>query len=158
MTGSLCYKHGSGSLCYKHSGTSLIFKGVKPTRPGECTVQVNWRPPTWICQTYHVEHQNQFSCTGSFTAGSGNVSRTASGTSVVFILSNISGPATFTLSFSNVSNCVTTEDPGVTADFVAAQSGAAPRMKTNVHCPLSSMSQGHVAVSFDASGKLSGVQ
>lgn len=153
--GKLCHKSGGSSLAYKHGGNALIFKAA---RPGGCTVQVDCRPATWICQTYNVEHQNTFSCNGAFAVGGGNVARTASGTSVVFTLTNITGPATFSVTFSNASNCSTTEDPGVKVNVVAAQSGAVPRMKTNVRCPMVSEGVGSITVTFDASGKLTGVQ
>ena len=153
--GKLCYKSGGSSLAFKYGGSALIFKAEKS---GSCTIQVDWRPQTWICQTYNVEHQNTFACNGSFTVGGGNVSKTSSGTSVIFTLTNISGPATFTVTFSNSSTCSTSEDPGVKANLVAAQSGAVPRMKTNVRCPMTSEGVGTIAVSFDASGKLTGAQ
>lgn len=153
--GKLCYKSGGSSLAYKYGGTALIFKAEKP---GSCTVQIDWRPESWICQTYNVEHQNTFSCNGSFTTGSGNVSKTTSGTSVVFTLTNISASANFTVTFSNTSTCSTSEDPGVKVNLVAAQSGAVPQMKTNVRCPMASEGSGTITVLFDANKKLSGVQ
>lgn len=153
--GKLCYKAGGSALAFKYGGSALIFKAYKP---GNCTIQLDWRPATWICQTYNVEHANSVSFTGVFTSGSGTVSRSASGTSYIFTLSGISGPAVFAITFSNSSSCSTSEDPGVKVNLVAAQSGAAPQMKTNVRCPMVSEGTGTITVSFDANGKLTGAQ
>ena len=155
--GKLCHKYGGTALAYKRGGNALVFK-TQTTTPGNCVIEVDWRPQTWICQTYNIEHQIVFTCTGAFTAGSGSVTRTAGTSSVTFTLSGISGTATFTITFSNNSGCSTTEDPGVKVNIIAAQSGATPRMLTNTHCPMANSGSKTVSVSFDSSGKLTGVQ
>lgn len=151
---NLVYKHGGTSLCYKHGGTALCFKGAKA---GNCTVQIDWVPATWICQTYNVEHNITFTCNGAFTTGTGTISKSISGTSVVFTLSNISRNAIFTLTFSADSGCSSNEDPGVKANFVAAQSGAAPQMRNDAPVPFGPVPAATITVTFDGNGKLSGI-
>lgn len=167
--GSLCHKTGSQSaggiispwppiLIYKHGGSELCFKAAPGSKPGACVVQMDWRPATWICQTYNVEHENDVSYSASFTAGGGQIAAVEDEGSVVYTLSNIAGPAVFTITFSNESDCVTSEDPGVKINVVAVQAGANPQIKRDVRCPSDSEAVGSVAVSFDADGRLTGVQ
>ena len=155
--GKLCFKSGGSALAFKSGGTALIFKALKK-KPGACTIDVVWRPETWICQTYDIEHRISFDCTGVFTSGNGNAVRAVGASSVTFTLSGITGPAAFTLTFDMDNNCSTNEDPGVKVDFVAAQSGAAPCILTGVRCPSADAGSQSVVVSFDAAGWLTGVQ
>lgn len=159
--GDLCYKKGGNSLCFKSGGSALVYKADPVAKPTEATVRVPWAPQSYTCTTYNTYHEITFSCSGSFTRGSGSVvSKTDGGTETIFKLQVTKGPAVFTVSVSDTTPCsATEEDPGATCRVLAAQTGATPKSKSGVTIPRidGGASPNTVRVSFDSNKKLTGV-
>lgn len=159
--GDLCYKKGGNSLCFKSGGSALVYKIDPSARPTEAVVRVPWTPQSYVCNTYDTYHEITFSCTGSFTDGSGEiVSQTNGGTETVFKLRITEGPAVFTISVSDSTPCTATdEDPGATCRVLVSQRGVAPIALSGVSVPRTDggAKPNIIDVSFDEARKLTGV-
>jgi len=156
VLGKLCHKHGGGALCHKHGGDALVYKSQAPE---DATVEVEMGPVDWHCLTYDVDHVARVSCTAAFTAGSGTVTRTQGGssdTSQAFAVHPNRGAAaevTFSMRVT-LTECSGPEDPGVHGDVVAVQGAASG----TASAALPVGSDATVVVSFDASGRMTGVR
>lgn len=158
--GDLCYKSGGNALCFKRGGSALVCKG---DGLGDITVRVPWTPQHYVCTTYSQYHEISFSVSGAWTVGGGGavLSQDDGGSETVIVIARPTArPAVFTLSISCSTPCsATDEDPGVSCDVFATQTGAHPLSKRGVSAPRTATGAfpATVSLSFDADGKLTGV-
>lgn len=156
--GDLCYKKGGNALARKKDGDALVYKAA-PSKTA--TIRVPWTPQSYVCNTYSAYHEISFSCSGAFSSGAGSIlSKSDGGTETVFKVMVSQGPAVFTVSVSTSTECsAASEDPGVTCRVFAAQAGVTPMVRKTVPAPRAESGSAPTAVrvSFDASGKLTGI-
>lgn len=157
----LCYSKthpGAAQLCFSKRSAGvfpLVYKG--DAKGEEVKIDVVFSHDRWICQTYNVEHQIQFSTEGFFSQGSGTVSKSETSDKVTFTLENIEGSSKFVILFSEVTGCVTDEDPDVSAIIVASQAGQVPKSLSGVSSMINP-NESTVTLSFDANGHIASLR